>query len=145
MKLRGPIRFEEQTSGRALRWGAVFCRPLLLLLLLSPLHPARAQAPTSVTNVAADSAKNSAELLDKLNKLVDQNLQLEKQNQELMSEIHELREYLSKAAEAPAVSSSRMSPTNTGLNTETPSATTALASAHANGGGEHFSGAWHSE
>jgi hypothetical protein len=114
MNVPGLNTFAGRAIGRALRLGAAVYRPLLFLALLSPLRPARAQAPTSVTAVAADSAKNSAEVLDKLNKLVDQNRQLEKQNQELMTEIQSLREYLSKPAEQTANSTSRGTGTNSG-------------------------------
>jgi len=106
MTLPRPERFAERANGRVLRWGAVLCRPLLALALLMPLHAAHAQLPAPVTNVAADSARNSAELLEKVDQLVDQNRQLERQNQELMSEIQSLREYLSKVASAPAAPAS---------------------------------------
>lgn len=55
-----------------------------------------AQTPVPVTEAATNSAKDSVELLHTLDKLVEQNNQLEKQNKDLMQEITALRELLAK-------------------------------------------------
>lgn len=55
-----------------------------------------AQTPVSVTETATNSTKDSVDLLRTLDKLVDQNHQLEKQNKDLMEQIIALREILAK-------------------------------------------------
>lgn len=76
-----------------LRWIGIFS---LLSMLLQAFHSdfANAQNPVAVTDNATETAKNASNLIGKLDRLVEQNRQLEKQNQELMEEINALRQIL---------------------------------------------------
>jgi len=72
-------------------------------------------APAVTDNVTAD-AKTAAELLTKLDQLVEKNQQLEKQNHELIDEINALRQYLAQQTPgSPSVAKSelRASPNST--------------------------------
>ena len=79
------------TSRRLVLMFAVVCYPQF----------AQAQTPTPLTDAATSSAKNASELIGKLDQLVEQKHQLEKQNKDLMEQIQALREFLAKQP-APA-------------------------------------------
>ena len=90
---------------KRLRWIAVL--PLLLISLQACSSDfANAQSTAAVTDNATNTAKNASDLLSKLDLLVEQNRQLEKQNHELMNQINSLRQFLAKqsATGAEAVS-----------------------------------------
>jgi hypothetical protein len=73
--------------------------PLLWMLFLTCGSDfANAQSAAAVTDNATNTAKNAPDLIGKLDRLVEQNRQLEKQNQELMAEINALRQFLPKQA-----------------------------------------------
>jgi hypothetical protein len=74
----------------------------MFLILASCSSPCFAQAPVPVTESATNGAKESAELLRTLDKLVDQNHQLEQQNKQLMDKIDSLRRYLAKQSAGTA-------------------------------------------
>jgi hypothetical protein len=59
---------------------------------------AQNRAPT--TDAAATTAKNVSELLARLDELVEQNRQLQKQNHELIDEINAIRHFLAKQVDA---------------------------------------------
>jgi hypothetical protein len=75
---------------------------LKLLMLACCSNSCFAQAPAPVTESATSGAMESAELLRTLDKLVEQNRQLEQQNKELMDQIEALRRYLAKKTAGPA-------------------------------------------
>ena len=58
-----------------------------------------AQGAAPVTKNAAETAKATSELLNKIDLLVEHNRQLEKQNHELMDEINLLRQFLAKQSQ----------------------------------------------
>ena len=60
-----------------------------------------AQTGPSVTDGATRGANTAAELLTKLDELVEKNQQLEKQNHELIGEINALRQFLSQQTSGP--------------------------------------------
>lgn len=69
---------------------------LIFLVIAGCSNCAHAQTPAPVTDAATSAAKNTSELIGKLDQLVEQNSQLEKQNKELMEQINALREFLAK-------------------------------------------------
>jgi hypothetical protein len=74
---------------------------LWMLFLTCSSDCANAQSSAAVTDSATNSAKNASDLIDKLDRLVEQNRQLEKQNQALMEEINSLRQFLPKQPASP--------------------------------------------
>jgi hypothetical protein len=76
--------------------------PLLWMLFLTCGSDfANAQSAAAVTDNATNTAKNASDLIGELDRLVEQNRQLEKQNQELMAEINALRQFLPKQPASP--------------------------------------------
>ena len=92
--------------------------PLLLMLLQACCSDfANAQSASAVTDNATNTAKDVSELIGKLDRLVEQNRQLEKQNQELMAEINSLRQFLPKQPASPAGTLQKDSATTRDLST----------------------------
>jgi hypothetical protein len=81
---------------RGCGWRSISNSILKLLILACCSGLCFAQAPVPVTETATNSAKDSVELLRTLDKLVEQNHQLEKQNKDLMEQITALRALLTK-------------------------------------------------
>jgi hypothetical protein len=79
----------------------IVCRTLTFLVVLCPFSVTHAQTGPSISDIDTKPTANSSELLEKLDRLVDQNRQLEKQNKELMDQINSLREYLAKQNISP--------------------------------------------
>ena len=75
---------------------------LQFVLLACCGRPCFSQSAAPVTDSATKGAKDSAELLSTLDKLVEQNRQLEQQNKQLMDQIDSLRRYLSQHGNATA-------------------------------------------
>jgi hypothetical protein len=75
--------------------------PLWMLFLTCCADCAHAQSSAAVTDSATNTAKNASDLIDKLDRLVEQNRQLEKQNRALMEEINSLRQFLPKQPASP--------------------------------------------
>src|ERR1700757_1489048 len=73
-------RFQGEGPMKCLRWTGILPLSLMLLQTCSSDF-ANAQSPAAVTDNAADVAKNASDLIGKLDRLVEQNRQLEKQNQ----------------------------------------------------------------
>jgi len=93
-------RFLVDARMKCLRWIGIL--PLLLMLLQDCSSDfANAQSTDALTDNATNTAKNASDLLSKLDLLVEQNRQLEKQNQELMNQINSLRQFLAKESEVP--------------------------------------------
>jgi hypothetical protein len=109
---------------KCFRWMAMSRHSLMLLAVACCSSFAHAQTPAPVTDAATTSAKNASELLGKLDQLVEQNRQLEKQNQELMNQINSLRQFLAKQT---------ASKTDTVGNEARPAADSALVSASTEG------------
>lgn len=120
----------------------MLAKPLSLTLLIAAMWGSGyAQTPTAVTDAATSAPKNTAELLSKVDQLVEQNGRLEKQNKELMEEINSLRQFLvssngaTAAAEsekpsgavltsaAPEITASGVTPSPTVLQTSKPADT----------------------
>jgi hypothetical protein len=92
--------------------------PLLLMLLQTCCSDfANAQSAAAVTDNATNTAKNASDLIDKLDRLVEQNRQLEKQNQALMEEINSLRQFLPKQPASPTGTVPKDSTTTKDLST----------------------------
>jgi hypothetical protein len=71
-----------------------------------------AQTGPPVTESATSGANTAAELLTKLDKLIEKNQQLEKQNRELIDEINALRQFLAQQASgSPTASKSEVAAT----------------------------------
>jgi hypothetical protein len=83
-------------------WKSTSSCILKLLILTCCSGPCFAQTPVPVTETATNSTKDAVEQLRTLDKLVEQNHQLEKQNKDLMEQITALRELLAKQS-APGV------------------------------------------
>jgi hypothetical protein len=81
---------------RRTSWRPVSNCVLTLAILACGASSCFAQIPVAVTETAANSTKDSVELLRTLDKLVEQNHQLEKQNKDLMDQITALRELFAK-------------------------------------------------
>jgi hypothetical protein len=98
------------------KWMSIL--PLLLMLLQTCCSDfANAQSAAAVTDNAANTAKNASDLTDKLDRLVEQNRQLEKQNQVLMEEINSLRQFLPKQPASPTGTVPKDSTTTKDLST----------------------------
>jgi hypothetical protein len=85
---------------RCIGWRLTSNCILSLLVLACCSTSSFAQTPEHATESATTSAKDAVELLRTLDKLVEQNRQLEQQNSELINEISALRQYLSKRTSA---------------------------------------------
>ena len=78
------------------------CRlSLTVFACLRPFAFVNAQTSSSQPDKTAPTAASAAELLKKLNGLVEQNNKLEKQNRELMEQIESLRQFLNQQAGGP--------------------------------------------
>jgi hypothetical protein len=69
---------------------------LVLLALASCSHFATSQAQVPQANIPAADTENAAEVLQKIDRLLEQNRQLEEQNQELIGQIETLRRTLAQ-------------------------------------------------
>ena len=94
---------------------------LLLFVLTGSSCPLSAQTPTGQEATATSQKQVSAEVLKKIDQLVQQNEQLDKQNHELLAEIESLRQLLAQQTSVRSTSSSGGS---------TASANSAVASAN---------------
>jgi hypothetical protein len=85
-----------------LRFGRIKSGLLLLLFVLTVRScPLSAQTPTGQEAMANSQKQVSAEVLKKIDQLVQQNEQLEKQNHELIDQINSLRQLLGTSAGPP--------------------------------------------
>src|SRR5580692_6940522 len=109
-------RFYGDAPMKRPKWMSIL--PLLLMLLQTCCSDfANAQSAAAVTDNATNTAKNASDLIDKLDRLVEQNRQLEKQNQALMEEINSLRQFLPKQPASPTGTVPKDSTTTKDLST----------------------------
>ena len=85
---------------------------LLLFVLTGSSCPLSAQTPTGQEATATSQKQVSAEVLKKIDQLVQQNEQLDKQNHELLAEIESLRQLLAQQASVSPTSSNGGSATS---------------------------------
>lgn len=96
-------------------------------------HVSRAQTAPPVTDNITNDAKTAAELLTKLDQLVEKNQQLEKQNHELIDEINALRHYL--AQQAPGLATAAKAESSSANSTDAQQTTATKQTAGAPGQG----------
>jgi len=99
-KLSQRARFYGDASMNRPKWVGILALVWMLFLTCCS-DCANAQSSVAVTDSATNTAKNASDLIDKLDRLVEQNRQLEKQNQALMEEINSLRQFLPKQPASP--------------------------------------------
>jgi hypothetical protein len=75
---------------------------LIVTVMAGWVSAANAQTPAEGATVATAQSQNTSEALKKLDQLVEQNKQLEKQNRELMDEIQALRPGLAASSTKPS-------------------------------------------
>src|SRR5580704_14527529 len=86
----------QRRFGR-IKFGLLF----VLFVLTGSSCPLSAQTPTGQEATANSQKQVSAEVLKKIDQLVQQNEQLEKQNHELIDQSNSLRQFLGKSAGPP--------------------------------------------
>jgi len=79
-KLSQRARFYGDASMNRPKWVGILALVWMLFLTCCS-DCANAQSSVAVTDSATNTAKNASDLIDKLDRLVEQNRQLEKQNQ----------------------------------------------------------------
>jgi hypothetical protein len=94
-----PVSNIEKMRKTIARTGSIFLMMLALVAICSGF--ARSQTATPQTG-ASTTDESASESLKKLDRLIEQNSQLEKQNKELMDQIESLRRVLAKQAGAQA-------------------------------------------
>jgi len=83
----------------------------LLVILAVAAGPVRANAQTAAAaGGTSPDAQNTAEVLSKIDQLVEQNKELEKQNRKLVDEVELLRQVLAKAPSTPGTTGTETAP-----------------------------------
>jgi hypothetical protein len=89
-----------------MRLGLLF---ILIALAVRPAY-AQAQAATAGTGTPPAEAQNAAEVLNKIDQLVEQNKELETQNRKLLDQIEVLRQVLAKTSSTPGATGTGTAP-----------------------------------
>ena len=86
------------------------CRLFMLFVLAACSVYANAQADAAGTANPTTEAQSTAEVLNKIDQLVEQNKELEKQNRKLVDQVELLRQVLAKTVSTPATSEAETPP-----------------------------------